>query len=107
MLAGVRRTTPRRILFRSSLTLCERVAIGSVLGTTSRSTFEPEAEGLSTFSGYHRNPRACSSVDRASASGAEGRRFESCRARHFQPFRAAPAPKLSAQTRCAHFVDPL
>jgi hypothetical protein len=27
-------------------------------------------------------PRACSSVDRASASGAEGRRFESCRARH-------------------------
>ena len=32
-------------------------------------------------SGYHRGPRACSSVDRASASGAEGRRFESCRAR--------------------------
>ena len=29
--------------------------------------------------------RACSSVDRASASGAEGRRFESCRARHFNP----------------------
>ncbi len=28
-----------------------------------------------------RKPRACSSVDRASASGAEGRRFESCRAR--------------------------
>src|SRR6185503_6335263 len=31
---------------------------------------------------------ACSSVDRASASGAEGRRFESCRARHIP--RAAP-----------------
>ena len=32
---------------------------------------------------YDRGSRACSSVDRASASGAEGRRFESCRARHF------------------------
>ena len=32
-------------------------------------------------------PRACSSVDRASASGAEGRRFESCRARHYNLFR--------------------
>jgi hypothetical protein len=34
---------------------------------------------------YHSGSRACSSVDRASASGAEGRRFESCRARqcHF------------------------
>ena len=31
---------------------------------------------------YHVKPRACSSVDRASASGAEGRRFESCPARH-------------------------
>src|SRR5450759_731971 len=30
-----------------------------------------------------RIPRACSSVDRASASGAEGRRFESCRARQY------------------------
>ena len=33
-----------------------------------------------------RDSRACSSVDRASASGAEGRRFESCRARHFNLF---------------------
>ena len=32
-----------------------------------------------------RDSRACSSVDRASASGAEGRRFESCRARQY-PF---------------------
>jgi hypothetical protein len=36
--------------------------------------------------GYHRGSRACSSVDRASASGAEGRRFESCRARHERLF---------------------
>ena len=35
----------------------------------------------------NRRPRACSSVDRASASGAEGRRFESCRARHYNLFR--------------------
>ena len=33
-----------------------------------------------------RDSRACSSVDRASASGAEGRRFESCRARHCNLF---------------------
>ena len=35
---------------------------------------------------YHSDPRACSSVDRASASGAEGRRFESCRARQCNLF---------------------
>ncbi len=34
---------------------------------------------------------ACSSVDRASASGAEGRRFESCRARHCNLFGWASA----------------
>ncbi len=36
--------------------------------------------------GAPRGPRACSSADRASASGAEGRRFESCRARQFNLF---------------------
>jgi hypothetical protein len=54
-----------------------------------------EAEGLSTLSRYHRRSRACSSVDRASASGAEGRRFESCRARqcHMFPRPAAPGQR--------------
>ncbi len=44
---------------------------------------------------------ARSSVDRASASGAEGRRFESCRARHFQgngdPIKGAARTKFGRE----------
>ena len=42
---------------------------------------DPTWELSKPIARYHGRPRACSSVDRASASGAEGRRFESCRAR--------------------------
>ncbi len=65
-----------------TFTLYDRCGHLSVLAIAAGQTLKPEAEGLATLSGYDRGPRACSSVDRASASGAEGRRFESCRARH-------------------------
>jgi hypothetical protein len=57
-----------------------------VLGAHSQSV-KQQAEGLCALRRYDRSPRACSSVDRASASGAEGRRFESCRARQRHIFR--------------------
>ena len=57
----------------------------------SRWSVRPEAEGVPTLGGIIPVSRACSSVDRASASGAEGRRFESCRARHFNLFGRASA----------------
>ncbi len=44
-------------------------------------------------------PSACSSVDRASASGAEGRRFESCRAR--QPNQDESLRDRKNRWRCA------
>jgi hypothetical protein len=46
------------------------VATVDVLTGTVRKTFEPEAKGLTMLGGCDRSPRACSSVDRASASGA-------------------------------------
>jgi hypothetical protein len=47
--------------------------VAAVHASTNRAGSEsvkPEAEGLATPSGCHRGPRARSSVDRASASGA-------------------------------------
>ena len=49
--------------------------------------------------GLKRGSRACSSVDRASASGAEGRRFESCRARQNRCTIPPPNPRFPT----AHF----
>ena len=46
------------------------MATESVLGTAAGSALKPEADAVTTLDRYHRGPRACSSVDRASASGA-------------------------------------
>jgi hypothetical protein len=58
------------------------VATVRVLDEPSGDSFERQADAVAALDTYHGSPRACSSADRASASGAEGRRFESCRARH-------------------------
>ena len=54
----------------------------------------PALEGVPMRRGMIRRPRACSSVDRASASGAEGRRFESCRARQSDLLRQSQRPPV-------------
>jgi hypothetical protein len=46
------------------------VATESVLVISADWSVEQEAEALSVHDRYHRGPRACSSADRASASGA-------------------------------------
>jgi hypothetical protein len=83
---------------------CSEV-VRPLLGMTARRVGRG-ADGLPALSGYDLGPRACSSVDRASASGAEGRRFESCRARQYlsprqYPLLRRPAPppwSVSSQT---------
>jgi hypothetical protein len=62
--------------FPGSLTLYERCGTDSALTVVGRQTLKPETEGLAMLSGYPSRPRACSSVDRASASGA--RPLERC-----------------------------
>jgi hypothetical protein len=55
--------------------------------SSDESELRQRSRGSPSVNRYDRVSRACSSVDRASASGAEGRRFESCRARHYNLFR--------------------
>ncbi len=51
--------------------LYERCGADPERGSPPLMIFEREAEALAAHDRYHRGPRACSSVDRASASGAE------------------------------------
>lgn len=61
----------------------------------------------SSLSQYHQALRACSSVDRASASGAEGRRFESCRARHSNSSLSRAARPTDSHLTSSEGPDPL
>ena len=68
-----------------------------------------DAVGGFRVGGLDWSVRACSSGDRARASGARGRRFDSCQA-HSEPVRATQGQASSGrvairlqQRRCAHF----
>ena len=74
------------------------------IGSTGRARRE-RAAILAARDARRRDSRACSSADRASASGAEGRRFESCRARHRNLVRQRE--RQARRTRALSFARPV